>query len=66
MIEIRFFVCHNKYFVVEIDVEENHKLLNNLCQKVFSKIIGSGRVEEKVGKHGYKFGNLFVTFQIYK
>ena len=66
MIEIRFVVCHNKYFVVEIDVKEYHKLLINLCQKVFTKIIGSGRVEEKVGRHGYKFGNLFVTFQIYK
>ena len=66
MIESSFVVCHDKDFVVEIDVDENHKLLNNLCQKLFTKIIGSGRVEEKVGKHGYKFGDLFVTFQIYK
>ena len=29
-------------------------------------MIGSGRVEEKVGKHGYKFGNLFETFQVYE
>ena len=66
MIESSFVVCHDKYFVVEIDVGENHKLLNNLCQKLFTKIIGSGRVEEKVGKHGYKFGNLFETFQVYE
>ena len=66
MIESSFVVCHDKYFVVEIDVGENHKLLNNLCQKLFTKIIGSGRVEEKVGKHGYKFGNLFETFQVHE
>ena len=66
MIGSSFVVSHDKYFVVEINVEENHKLLNNLCQKLFTKMIRSGRVEEKVGKHGYKFGNLFVTFQVYK
>ena len=57
---------HDKYVVVEIDVEENHELVNHLWQKLFIKKIGSRIVEEKVRKHGYKLGNLFVTFQVYK
>ena len=30
LIESSFVVCHNKYFLVEINVEQNHKLVNDL------------------------------------
>lgn len=56
---------HKKYFNVEIDIEENHKLASDLFSKVFTERIGIWRVEQEVGK-GYKLGNLFVTFKVYK
>ena len=65
MIESSFVVCHDKYFLVEINVEQNHKLVNDLFNFLLKKI-GSRIVEEKVGKHGYKLRNVFVTFEVYK
>ena len=65
MIESSFVVCHDKYFLVEINVEQNHKLVNDLFNFLLKKI-GSRIVEEKVGKNGYKLGNVFVTFEVYK
>ena len=54
-----------KYFIIEIDNEENNLLARDICKKLLTKRIGARKVEEKIG-HRYKIGNLVVTFQIFK
>ena len=56
---------HEKYFIIEIDNEENNLLAKVICKKNLTKRIGARKVEEKIG-HRYKIGNLVVTFQILK
>ena len=53
---------HNKYFIIEIDIEGNNLLAEDTCKKLLRKRICARKLEEKIG-HGYKIGNLLVHFQ---
>ena len=53
---------HNKYFIIEIDIEGNNLLAEDTYKKLLRKRICARKSEEKIG-HGYKIGNLFVHFQ---
>ena len=56
---------HPNYFIVEIDIEQNQKLVNNLCTKLWVQKLGSQRIKRKKG-HGYKIRNLFYKFKVFK
>ena len=49
---------------IEIDAENNKKLLDDINKKYFIKNFGRRKVEKKIG-HGYVLGNLFITLTIY-
>ena len=55
----------NKWYIVEVDLEENEKLAKDLNNLIFIKQIGQRRVQRKIG-HGYVTGNLSVTYKIMK
>ena len=46
-------------------MEEYYHLVEDLSNKLMTKIIRRICVEEKKG-HGFKLGNLFITFRVYK
>ena len=48
---------------IEIDAENNDKLLDDISKNYFIKKISQRRIEKKIG-HGYLLGNLFITLKI--
>ena len=50
--------------IVEIDLFEHRKLLEDLANKFFHKKLGNRKFENKIG-HGYFVGNVFLTIKIY-
>ena len=50
--------------LIEINTENNRKLLDDISKRFFMQRINQQRVEEKIC-HGYVLGNLFVTYEIY-
>ena len=50
--------------IVEIDLFEHRKLLEDLANKFFHKKLENRKFENKIG-HGYFVGNVFLTIKIY-
>ena len=50
--------------IVEIDLFEYRKLLEDLTNKFFTKKLGNRKFEKKIGD-GYFVGNTFLTVKIY-
>ena len=50
--------------IVEIDLFEHRKLLEDLTNKFFTKILANRKFEKKIGS-GYFVGNVFLTIKIY-
>lgn len=60
-----FVVASEKWFDVEIDVEQNEKLLKDITAKFLTKSLRSRLVERKDG-HGYELSNLYRTIKVFK
>lgn len=59
-------ISHDIYFTVERKIlQEIIYLLLIFATKFLTERISARRVEAKIG-HGYKVGNLFVTFKVYR
>ena len=52
-------------FVVEIDVEENRKLVDNIQNTFLIKVLKRTTADEKKGRHT-KVGNLFLKIKVFK
>ena len=50
--------------IIEFDLFEHRKLLENLTNSFFTKKISITKVEKKIG-HAYFVGNPFLTKKIY-
>ena len=53
----------SRSIIIEIDAENNCKLLDDISKKYFIKKISQRIMEKKIG-HGYVLGNLFITLKI--
>ena len=50
---------------MEIDTEQNERLLKDITTKFLTKLLKSRRVEKKIG-HGFEISNLLSTIRIFK
>ena len=50
--------------IIEIDLIEHRKLLEDLTNSFFTKKISTRKVKKKIG-HAYFVGNPFLTIKIY-
>ena len=53
----------SRSIIIEINGENNSKLLDNISKKYFIKKISQRRIGKKIG-HGYVLGNLLITLKI--
>ena len=60
-----FVVSHAKWFDVEIDTEQNEKLIIDITTNLITQVRGSREVETKHGR-GYKLTNRFITIRVFK
>ena len=54
-----------KWFIVEIDTEQNKKLLKDPGHRFFTDVLLSWRETERV-EHGFKQSNLYKKIKVYK
>ena len=60
-----FVVSHTKWFDVEIDAEQNQKLIIDITTNLITQVRASREVETK-RQHGYKLSNRFITIRVFK
>ena len=60
-----FVVSSEKWFDVDIDAQQNERLLKHFTTKLFRKFLRSRREEKEVG-HGYELGKLYIIMRVFK
>ena len=60
-----FVVSHAKWFDVEIDAEQNGKLIKDITTNLITQIRRSRRAETKL-EHEYKLSKLYKTIRVFK
>ena len=60
-----FVVTYEKWFDVEIDLEQNEQLVKDMTTSLMMQKIGTRRMETKKS-HGYTFSNLYMTIRVFK
>ena len=60
-----FVVSHAKCFDIEIDVQQNEKLIIDITTNLITQIRGSSEAETKRGP-GHKLSNQFITIHVFK
>ena len=60
-----FVVSSEKWFDVDIDAEQNERLLKHFTTKLFRKFLRSRREEKEVG-HGCELEKLYITMRVFK
>ena len=59
----RIIESKSRSIIIEIDAENNGKLLDDISKKYLIKMISQREIERKIG-HGYVLGNLCITLKI--
>ena len=58
-------VSHAKWFDVEIDIEQNEKLIIDITTNLITQVRGSREVQTK-RRCGYKLSNRFIAICVFK
>ena len=60
-----FVILHAKWFDVEIDAEQNEKLVIDIITNLMTQVRGNREVETK-RRRGYKLSNRLITIHVFK